>query len=178
MRARRVAAAVALALLGVGCWILPFGGRPVGPTPVRPDDASPERREQRVLKDWLECEECWEEELQAVVALGDEVIPQLVAVARGGMSAATRARLSAQLARRHEERVAYGARHPAVAPVMDRERYIAHHVGNRDHLYRVRAIRAIGHIGTDKARSALEALRRETTHPGIQAEIRRVLDAM
>lgn len=146
-----------------------------GPRPPLTADAV---AAQRVLRDWLECEECWEGELEAVVALGDAAVPSLAATLREGMSPAARARLELQLAERYAERVAWAEAHPQTEtrPTMTRKDYVAHHVGNRDALYRVRATRALGHIGTPKALSALREELGRTEHEGIREEIRRVLE--
>jgi hypothetical protein len=132
--------------------------------------------DQRALRDWLECEECWEGELEKVVALGDRAVPSLSATLQEGMSPAARARLSRQLAERYAERVAWAQEHPEAAVTMSRDEYVRHHVDNRDALYRVRSIRALAAIGTPAALRALREELERTPHEGIREEIRRALE--
>ena len=163
MRRAAVRGALCVALAAAVC-----AGDPAGADPVA---------EQTALRNWLECEECWDGELKAVVALGDAVVPSLAATLRGGMSPAARARLSRQLAERYDARVAWAETHPETRPTLTREEYVAHHVGNRDALYKVRAVRALGAIGTPKALLALREELGRTEHEGIREEIRRVFGA-
>jgi hypothetical protein len=132
---------------------------------------------QTALRNWLECEECWDGELAAVVALGDEVTPSLAATLREGMSPAARARLARQLGERYDERAAWAEAHPETRPTMTRKEYVEHHVANRDALYRVRAARALGQIRTPAALLVLREELERTEHEGIREEIRRVLGA-
>ncbi len=142
------------------------------PTPKEAADS------QRVLKDWFECEECDDGELAAVVELGDGAVHLLGAVVVRGLSSAARARFVGQLEERYEQRLAYAEQYPSFAPVMKRDVFLSHHLGNRDALYRVRALRALERMGTDAARDALEEAQGQTGHPGVEREIRRVLSEM
>lgn len=164
--------AVALAALATACALLPH--REAAPArrepgevrrPVPPD----------VIRDWLECEECLSGELAAVVRLGDAAVPQLREIAERGLSPVGRATLVAQLGRRHDERVAWGEQDADLRPTMSREAYVRHHLASRDHLYRVRAIRALGAIDSEAARRALRTVLARTRHEGLAAEIRRML---
>jgi hypothetical protein len=124
---------------------------------------------------WLECEECTDGELAAVVDLGADAVPTLTATLRDGMSPAPRARLVRQLSERHAARVAYGLQHPDAAPILTEQEFIDHHVENRDALYRGRSALALGLIGTPAAEEALrEALARPQS-PSVEQMIRDAL---
>jgi hypothetical protein len=132
---------------------------------------------QRAIRDWLECEECWDGELGKLVAFGDAVVPSLAATLREGMSPAGRALLSRQLAERYDERVAWADANPQTEtrPELTKDEYVTHHVKNRDALYRVRAARALAAIGTPAALAALREELAHTQHEGVRDEIRRLL---
>jgi len=157
-------------LVGVALAVAACGG---GPT-ARVRAADPVAA-QTALRNWLECEECWEGELAAVVALGDEGVPSLAATLREGMSPAARARLERQLAERYDERAAWAETHPGTRPAMTREEFVAHHVRNRDALYRVRSVRALARIRTPAALLVLREELERTQHEGLREEIRKAL---
>lgn len=165
---RRLVSAGALSLLVVtlGC--------PEAEPPT-PKEAA---RSQAVLLDWFECEECDAGELEAVAELGDATVDLLGAVVVRGLAPAARARLEDQLLERYRAREAYGEQYPALAPRMDRETFVAHHLGSRDSQYRERAVLALQRIATRAARDALRAAQGQTGHAGIEREIARALTEM
>jgi NAD-specific glutamate dehydrogenase len=122
---------------------------------------------QRRIQDWLLCEECTEGEFAAVVTLGAEAVPSLAATLRGGLSPASRARLEEQLGEVWER----GA--PAH---LARDEFIAHHVGNRDALLRVRSARALGRIRTPEALAALREALSLRQRPSVEESIRAALE--
>lgn len=165
---RILVSAGALSLLGVtlGC--------PEAEPPT-PKEAA---RSQAVLLGWFECEECDAGELEAVVELGDATVDLLGAVVLRGLAPAAHARLEDQLLERYRAREAYGEEHPPLAPRMDRETFVAHHLGARDSQYRERAVLALESIGTRAARNTLRDAQGRTGHPGIEREIARALTTM
>lgn len=144
-----------------------------GAEPARTAAAPADARTSLVA--WLECEECTDEQLAAVVALGPEVVPTLAATLREGLSPASRARLELQLRERHAARVAGAGRHPASEPVLGLERYVAHHVRTRDALHRSRAAVALGRIRTPEARQALREALDQDPPPSVEQSIRDAL---
>lgn len=120
------------------------------------------------LSRWLECDECWDGELAAVVAAGPKLERSLIAVLREGMSPATRAQLTSQLERSWDA-------NPDPAAGFSREEYVEFELGNRDALQRARAARALGQIGSDAARGALEQALAQRQRPSVEQAIRNAL---
>jgi HEAT repeat protein len=101
-----------------------------------------------IIVAWLECDECSEGELAAVVKLGQAAVPSLAASLRDGPSPARREQLRRHLEESH-------------ARLKDRSRtsaavYVPRYTENLVALYRVRAARALSAIGGPVARQALE----------------------
>jgi hypothetical protein len=152
---RTLAACLLATLLAAGCGACPDGGG--------------ERLDATRIESWLHCEECNEGELEAVVAFGDEAVPSLAAALRGGLSPARRERMAQRLG------AFYDAQHGTGTGGRGREAFIAHHVGKREALVRVRAAHALGFIGTGAAEAALrEALALEQ-RPSVEQSLKKAL---
>src|SRR5947209_11444713 len=80
MTRRFVIVMMVLGLAGTGC----ASRGPSAPAPTAAEDA------RRVIVAWLECEECGDGELAAVVKLGEAAVPSLVAPLRDGPAPARR----------------------------------------------------------------------------------------
>jgi hypothetical protein len=160
-------AVLALALTSIQC----KGGTAVQMTPEESAQAL------GALTTWLECEECEEGELEAVRKYGEAVVPNLAAVASGGLAPASRALVREQLEARYDALAEQGRRDTAFAPRGTRDEFVALYLGNLDAQYRIRAARALGAIGGARARSALERAmgrtQREDVRTAMAAEIRR-----
>ncbi len=105
----------------------------------------------RVVMRWLKCEECVEEELQAVRDLGNDGVQPLAAALRGPPAAST-ANVERQLGQAYVR-----VRDRGPAPTLDSTRYVNHYLGNYRALYQSRAITGLAAIGTPEALAALEA---------------------
>src|SRR5512134_3649634 len=88
--------ALVLALIGAGC------AAPAPPT-TTPAMPPPERAAEirSIIVAWLECDECSEGELAAVVKLGQAAVPSLAANLRDGPSPARREQLRRHLEESH-----------------------------------------------------------------------------
>lgn len=119
---------------------------------------SPEKAAEvrRMIVAWLECEECEEQQLEKVVALGTVAVPTLAATLKQGPSTASRELFRRHLADTYEQLVVYASKHPQDKLPMSREQYIKTYMENYVALYRMRAARALGAIGNPAARRALE----------------------
>jgi hypothetical protein len=166
----RLAVAALVLLAGLDCACAP------APRMATPASARPAGEVRVRLLAWFECEECTHEQLDAVVALGADVVPTLAATLREGLSPASRARLELQLRERHGARVAYGLRRPGAEPVLDADAFVAHHLASRDALHRSRAATALGRIHTKEALEALRAELARDPPPSVQQSIRAALD--
>ena len=130
-----------IALMASSCAV------PTTPTPVMP---SPEKAVEirGTVMVWLDCEECSDGELSAVVKLGEAAVPSLTASLRDGLSSARREQL-----RRHLEE--------SYTRLPDRSRasvdvYVQRYTDNMVALHQVRAATALSIIGGPAARRALE----------------------
>jgi HEAT repeat protein len=124
----------------------------------------------RTLVAWLECEECGNGELDAVVALGADAVPLLAATLEGGLSPATRGKLEAQLGAYYDEARARGR-----LGDWSREEYVTHHLDAREAGYRSRAAQALGRIGGERALSALRAALAKPQRPSVEQSLREAL---
>jgi hypothetical protein len=153
------AGALVVALVAAGC----AAPAPPPPTPVMPPPERAAAIRSTVIA-WLECEECTEGELEAVVKQGQVAVPTLAASLRDGPSPARREQL-----RRHLEE-SHGR-------VKDRTRttaavYVQRYTENFEALYRVRAARALGLIGGPAARQALEDAQRQPYRDDVRQSIK------
>jgi hypothetical protein len=153
-----------LLLFAAGLWLACHTAAPA-PTPEQATEA------RRVLVAWFECEECWDGELEAVLALGKRAVPQLAATLDGGLSPATRAALEDQLGAYYDE----AEKRDAGPRGWPRDAYVAHHVVARDAAWRSRAAEALGRIGGPHAEHALREAAARPQLPNVEQSIRDAL---
>ncbi len=108
-------AVLALALTSIQC----KGGTAVQMTPEESAQAL------GALTTWFECEECEEGELEAVRKYGEAVVPNLAAVASGGLAPASRALVRQQLEERYDALAEQGRRDTSLAPRGTRDEFVA-----------------------------------------------------
>jgi len=138
------------------------------------DEASGAAAAARVLA-WLECDECGEGQLDAVVALGDSIVPTFAEVLREGLSPVQRRELELQLAERWRERSAHEGEEARGGRLLEEKAYVAHHLASRESLHRVRAAIALGRIRGDAAIRALRAELGRSHRPSVEHSIRDAL---
>lgn len=114
------------------------------------------------------CEDCTDGELRAVVKLGAQAVPSLIATLRDGLSPASQALFEEQLGSFYDTAARKGR--------TTRQEFVAHHVGNREALVRVRAARALGRIGTPAAQAALREALVIRQRPSVEESIRRAIE--
>lgn len=124
------------------------------------------------LVTWFECEECQSGELAAVTRHGQSVVPSLIAVLRGGLSPASRELLRRQLEDRYSELSAGAQKSPNLKLASGKEQFLALYLGNFDAQYRARAAQALGAIGGEQARTALEEGLRSEQREDVRQTIR------
>jgi hypothetical protein len=122
----------------------------------KPVVADPARARQ-TLVEWLECEECTEGQLEAVVSYRQSVVPSLAATLREGPPPASIERLRLHLAATYRQLKDYERTHPESKVSMTEEQYLQTYIGNYVALYKVRAAIALGRIGGAQATEALRA---------------------
>jgi HEAT repeat protein len=125
---------------------------------------------------WLDCDECGEGQLAAVVELGDAVVPSLAATLRDGLSPAYRKRLELRLREHYASRRARGETVSGEAPSLGVDAYVAQQVGSWEALHRSRAATALGRIGTEAARRALRETLEIPQRPSVEMAVRAALE--
>jgi hypothetical protein len=166
---KRMALALVLSvvcLLSPGCRKAdPGQGQGPGPTPAPdvPSGVDPSRltsdqkaEARRTIIAWLECEECTEGQLEAVVKLGAAAVPSLAASLREGPSQASREVYRRNLAATYRELKDYERTHPEAHVTMSEEEYVRTYMENYVALHQTRSATALGAIGGPEARRALE----------------------
>ena len=123
----------------------------LGLTPQQAADA------RKVIVAWLECTECSDGELQAVLQIGPLVVQTLAAVLKEGPSLAKREQFRQHLVDSYETTQTYLKTRPKPSWILiNRDAYVAQYIENYVTLYKVRAATALGKIGGPIARSALQ----------------------
>lgn len=110
----------------------------------------------RTIVRWLECEECTEGELAAVLELGRVAVPTLSATLIEGPSPARDEEQRQHLLELYRRQVEYARTHPAARPTLSEDEYIALYTGNLLARYRTRSAIALEQIGGPDAARALE----------------------
>lgn len=186
---KRMALALVLSLvclLAPGCR-KPEQGQGQGPTPtpagpggVDPSRLTPEQKAEarRTIVAWLECEECTEGQLEAVVKLGAAAVPSLAASLREGPSQANREVLRRNLAATYRELKEYERTHPEAKVTLSEEEYVRTYMENYVALHQTRSAKALGAIGGPEARRALEEASRAQLRDDVKNAVQASLDKM
>ena len=101
----------------------------------------------RTVLTWLECEECIDGELKAVIRLHNIAVPPLSIALREGPSQSSREIYRRELMASYTRMANYHGSITNRQLVMTRDEYIALHLGNYLSLYQIRAITALSLIG-------------------------------
>ena len=111
---------------------------------------------QRIVRAWLECEECTEGQLAAVRSLGISAIPTLMSALNDGPSWLTLVRLKRYLKNSYEEANAHqqATNKPPIA--IERDRYVRLHVEGAVLRYQLRAAKGLKAIGGPVAKQSLQ----------------------
>jgi len=172
-------------LVAPGCRKAPEQGQATPtPTPaaggVDINRMTPEQKAEarRAIVAWLECEECTEGQLEAVVKLGAAAVPSLAASLREGPSPANREVLRRNLIANYRELKEYERSHPEARVAMTEEEYLRTYMENYVALHQTRAAKALGAIGGPEARRALEEATRGQLREDVMSAVRASLDKM
>jgi len=141
------------------------------PTPKQPTTAE-QQRAKDALVTWLECEECTDGELEAVVGCGRMILPSLVRTLELGPAPAQTERLRLHLEKTYDQLVAYEKTHPEAKVGMSRSEYLRTYLDNYRTQYKVRAGIALGALGGPDAKKALK----EAISQAERADLREALD--
>lgn len=177
---KRIALLIALLALCIAAWGCPRGG--TGPNAnqgnINQPKLSPEQATQarRTIVTYLECEECEEGELEAVVKLGQSAVPTLTATLREGPGPANRELVRRQLQDTYKKLKEYERTHPNSKVSQSEEEYVKTYSENYVALYQSRAATALGAIGGPDARKALEEASQASVRDDVKAAIKAALD--
>ena len=133
----------------------------------------------RIIVRWLECEECVEGELAAVLELGNAAVPTFIRTLEDGPSPA-----SLELHRRGLERSYQALRahasssRPTARLALDRSSYVDGFLSNYVALYRVRSADALAALGGNAAEQALEAALQRPLRPDVELAVAAALDRL
>ena len=130
----------------------------------------------RTIVTYLECEECEEGELEAVVKLGESAVPTLAATLRGGPSPANREILRRQLLDTYRKLKEYEKTHPKAKISQGEEEYVKTYAENYVALYQTRAATALSAIGGPNARKALEEASKASLREDVKAVVKTALE--
>ncbi len=104
---------------------------------------------------YLECEECNNGELEALLKFGPILVPSLSAILLGSAPWASGVYKS-QLRLAYRDMKKYEDTHPDAKLPMEEEEFVKTYLDNKAALRRIRAATALAAIGGDEARKALE----------------------
>jgi len=141
-------------------------------------DAERAAQSRRMIISWLECEECTDGELQAVVRLGDVVVPSLTTILRDGPSPSRREIARRSLVDAYRQLRAYGETHPEASITMSEDEYVEMYLGNYVANYQTRAATALAAIGGDRAKQALEAAMTAPSREDVRQVVAKSLEEM
>ena len=121
----------------------------------------------RTVLNWLECEECIDGELKAVIRLHNIAVPPLSIALREGPSQSSLeiyrrelmvsyTRMAGYHSSKTERLLNFPDSNNPSRLAMTRDEYIAHHLGNYVRLYQIRALTALSMIEGTTATTALE----------------------
>ncbi len=140
----------------------------------------------RTVLNWLECEECIDGELTAVLQWHSIAVPPLSVALRDGPSPSSRQTYTNELNAHYARMANYHGSNPNNQLTLTLDEYRALHLENYVRLYRIRALTALSMIGGTTATAALEdalhapfpeeieirvreaLTRRESRNPGMQ----------
>jgi hypothetical protein len=137
---------------------------------------APSRFEARVIKAWLQCDECESGELSAVVRLGGAAVPMLAATLEQGVADSEIASMRHLLAARYEQLAQQGSANPKLAPGSKSNRdFVERHVLAWQEQNRTRAAQALIGIGGPNVRNILQSALSKVENAGVRAAINRSL---
>src|SRR5262245_10566569 len=120
----------------------------------------------RTIARWLECEECSDGELNAVVSLAQKAVPTLAATLRSGPSLASRQQRQLHLEQTYDQLRAQG-----LATNYSKPAYVQAYLANYEALYRIRSAQALGAIGGAQAKQALQTALGTHLQPDVQRAV-------
>jgi hypothetical protein len=111
---------------------------------------------QTVVTSWLECDDCTDGELQAVVKLGSSAVPSLTDTLLNGLPKPRRDAHTKHLLNRYRALKEYEKTHPDSPMTQTEQEFVSRYLEKYETSHRTRAARALGRIGGAEAANALD----------------------
>lgn len=172
---------LALPLLAANC---PNDERPPAPPPVLAATPAPSAEEQaaaarRTIAAWLECDECTDGELEAVLRLGSRAVPTLSATLERGPSPAARELARRELRARYAELEQRARARGTPLPATDVDAWLDRQIEAYVARYQVRSAQALARLGgPDAQRALLAAQASGSLRADVAGEVRKALDEL
>jgi hypothetical protein len=148
-------------------------GRRRAPTPEQQVEA------RKVIARWLQCQECVDGELDALVRLGTALAePSLAATLLRGPSPAALAIREHELRARYPQLVEFARGHPHASVGMDLEQYVETYLANFVALQRTRSAQGLAALGGPGAVTALRKAQGLELRPDFRAAVDEALDQL
>ena len=144
------------------------------------NNLTPEQSEQATLTmiDWLECEECIKGQLDDVIKNAKILRPMLISTLRSGPAPASRELLRIELGKRYDEITDYSKTHPGSELKSSKKEFVELYLSNFDAQYRTRAATALGTIGGNDAKQALQDALKQADRDDVKETISKSLKNM
>jgi hypothetical protein len=125
-----------------------------------------------VVEAWLECVECRDGELQAVVKLGSSAVASISPALLNGPPPAKLQSYEKHLRQLYAEMKAYEKTHPKSVVPYTEDEFVKRDLAKYANQYRARAARALGDIGGPQAASALEQALKLPLDPYVMTKVK------
>jgi len=130
------------------------------------------------LVDWLECEECTENQLKNVMKYESQLQPMLVSTLQKGVAPASKELYRRELEKRYDELIKYSETHPKSKPTVSKQAFVDLYLGNLNAQYQTRAAQALASIGGKNSRQALQQALKEAGREDVKQVIEKSLKDM
>jgi len=157
------------------CGCVPKKAEPPTKTSLSPEQAAESRR---TIITWLECEECSDGELEAVVKLGSIAVPSLAIILREGPSRANRELQRRHLMTTYQRLKSYQAKHPELVLPMSEEQFVGTYMDNYAALYQSRAAMGLAAMGGTDAKRAIEDAAKVSFRDDVKATVQASMEKL
>lgn len=145
----------------------------------KPDNTKPDPVQSEAARvamvDWLECEECEENQLENVLKHRAMLEPLMISTLQKGVAPANRELYKRELEKRYDELVAASKTHPQTKPSSSKEEFVNRYLDNLTAQYQTRAAKALGAFGGDRSRQALQSALAEQKREDVRKVIEQAL---
>ncbi len=145
---------------------------------TEPPDVKTSEIARTALVDWLECEECTEDQLEKVLKHGSLLQPLLVSTLHQGAAPASQELYRRELEKRYDELIVYSKTHPHAKPTLSKQAFVQLYLGNLKAQYQSRSAKALAAIGGEKPRQALQQALNKTDREDVKHVIKESLQNM